>query len=66
MAKNTICLNMIVKDESHIIEKTLNNLFTILFIIYLLFELITSIFLLKSNIYFILFLFYYHENVHHQ
>lgn len=24
--EQTLCLNMIVKDESHIIEKTLNNL----------------------------------------
>ena len=26
MNKKTICLNMIVKDESHIIKKTLTNL----------------------------------------
>jgi len=26
LMKSTICLNMIVKDESHVIEKTLNNL----------------------------------------
>ncbi len=27
MPKSTICLNMIVKNEEHIIQKTLNNIY---------------------------------------